>query len=224
MIGAALIGLSVLMLPIVVVTFSTFSLNFTDEWTMAIGLSVALLPSAALFLSGMWLLSRPTGPGRPDGDLTLRLLALWMVIAAAGPIIAYYVLRFSGSIATMSVVTGVLAALGGVVAIALFRRLAVLARRAPAPLLAGDMPWMGWIVASAFAVPLIVTLFHIFPPTIHRHWTVYPWLLAIVFVTTVWCWSIYLMVRAAIAFRQPLIQAREMWREGDFRQTAEPQA
>ena len=106
----------------------------------------------------------------------------------------------------------------------LFHHLKGLARRAPAPLLAADSLVVGWIAGLSFGLPLLMLTamtvgdavgIGVGKGTLSEVLRI---AVMVVFILglTACLWSLYLLVRYALAFRKSARQARDVWAANDL--------
>lgn len=219
-VGSLLVALGLFLLVTPGVTLLVLSLFLPSERATTAAVSASLLPSAVLVFVGVWWLTASSGRAGERPRWLLRILAGWVFVLAALPVVLYWLAMnvLSGPNAVAWTLSG-LVALTAPLALLGFRHLAHLARRAPAPLLAADTPVMGVLVAGVFLLPLAGTVLVIFA---EAGGVLIP-LLAIVYALTAWLWSMYLLVRASLAFNLPRRQARALWAEAAAQGSPLPQ-
>ena len=205
--------------------------NAGDWLAFAVWFGLAVMPGV-LVIAGVWLLTGdprsarrdPAGRRRASRLFACLPLALTLVLLVGrlGTFDFEHVLTVEqyGVDLTLPLVGGALFAL-------LTRRMTVLARRAPAPLLAADSPKVGYTAAAGLA---LLPLGGWGMEALLDWRDAPPWLDALVLSTlgvgaavllTAVLWSAYLLVRYSVAFAQSRRQARAAFEAAD---RAEPNA
>ena len=108
--------------------------------------------------------------------------------------------------------------------VVLFGHLKRLAARAPAPLLAADSPIVGWTLGAALLLPLIFVaggqITDALGVALNRgvvsDAAILAFGVAIAVGFAAYLWSLYLLVRYALAFGKSARQAREVWATNDL--------
>ncbi len=195
-----------------------------SDWAAFAGyLALALLPCAFVTIA-MWLLTRP-GRLRTGSNTAgvLRLLSLWpLVVVSLSLAQLFQWILMSEFFAIVLLTATVLIA--SVMVVLLTRHLTDLAKRAPAPLLAADSPIVGYTAAAAFVlIPLGVFIVGSYIDKTKGQ----PILDAIIMSTAAIvlsvllaavAWSLYLLVRYAIAFRRSARDAEIAYAAADAAQ------
>ena len=205
-----------------------FTATSVDWIQWGLGLAIAAFPMLLLWIGCLLLVSRA---GIQRGDATDPRTRRFLLAAGLVPLLvlvagALSMVELLPSMEEDVVVFASLAAvaLTGVVYAVLFFHLKGLAERAPAPLLAADSPIVGIVFGLCLLTPLIMAMMaymEIKPPDRGPGVWIWMTLMAIwmsIGLTSV-LWSIYLLIRYAVAFGRSAAQARELMRRFD---AAEP--
>lgn len=197
----------------------------TVDWLWwGIGLALGAVPLLLLWAGCLLLVSR-AGFQRVDGTNPKMRLALRL--AGLLPLLTLIALALSvadllpelDEVTSMAMVLGGLALVGATFAL-LFFHLKRLAKRAPAPLLAADSPIVGIVFALALISPSIFVLIAYYDLNPPQRGAADRLFMAL---TATWMsiglasvfWSIYLLIRYAIAFARSASQARQLMRQFD---------
>lgn len=228
-IGAGLCAAAILMSPLIPVGISLigdsrrwgFAGRTTDWMWWGIGLTLTAIP-LLLLLAGCLLLVSRAGFQRVDGTnqlmrLSLRVIPLLPLLTLVALSLAYVeVLPDMGPEIESAAVLAAPALIGLTIAL-LFFHLKRLAERAPAPLLAADSPVVGIVVAIALLSPAIPEALALDLPDMGSAGQRFMFLLALwisIGVASL-LWSIYLLIRYAVAFARSAFQARDLMRRFD---------
>ena len=192
---------------------------------LAVGTASLILP-AMLAAAGTLLLAARSGRSDNDARDRRRRIALRVAAALLLLAVAFYVAAcfgatpdflFSRSIITLVATLLSTFAACGLVAAAVAYSLRPLAERAPAPLLAADSPVVGYTLAGCFALPGALGVVGVtagLPDPVVDLWfaflAVFPAVAA-----TLYLWSIYLLIRYAVAFASSARQARAAFDAAD---------
>ena len=185
---------------------------------LAAATAAGLAPGVVLLAAGVWLLNSRRDARHRVGPLGwwLRIVVLLPIASAAWQAVFAYQRRT----ADVELIAAYLAFPSALALLAwpLLIHLGRLARQAPAPLLAGDAPWLGVVASASWASIIALTAWSALGVggDLNSLAGVLLLLAIVVSVIASYLWLIYLFIRAALAFAKPMRQAAELWAASDL--------